>query len=160
MWIAEEVFIKLDNAVNDFVKEFFEDYHASIGLDFVCHLSECLIEYAIFTSKENNDSFYNNFIERFPKAKNFSVFTLSILHEIGHLETEDIMINDVDLRNKTLTNEQYFNLFNEKIATDWAGDWINDNFKEAKKINNTFTILLDNIYAFIEKCKKPLDIRN
>lgn len=142
----KQAFTNLDNAVNDFLQEFFEDYHAQVGLDFFCDLDECLIEYAIFGIEKDADSFYNNFTSRFPIVKNFSIFTLSLLHELGHLETEDIIIDDTEERNKDLTNDEYYNLYNEKIATDWAGEWITNNFNKAKKINDIFIKLLDIIY--------------
>lgn len=147
---TNKVFIELNNCVNNFVKQFFEDYQAEIGLEFECFLDDCLIQYAIVATEKEEEEFYNNFVKRFPRAKNFSTFTLSVLHEIGHLETEDIMIDDTEIRNKPLTNKQYFNLYNEKIATNWAGRWINENFEEAKKINETFIKLLDNVYNFIK----------
>ena len=148
----KQAFDKLDKTINDFVKTFFEDYHAEVGLEFLCYLDTCSIEYAIFGIENNVDSFYENFVSRFPVAKNFSVFTLSLLHELGHLETEDIMIDDTEDRKKKLTDKEYYNLYNERIATNWVGMWIEDNLDKAKEINNLFIKLLDDIYKTI--CNK------
>jgi hypothetical protein len=70
------------------------------------------------------------------------------LHEVGHLETENEMEDDVDIRNnEIMTNEEYFNLFNERIATDWAGYWIEKNFQKAINLDDTFRNALNNLYA-------------
>ena len=139
---------KIDEIVRNFVQSINEEYDCEIGLDFMAQLDSDIVVWSILTLKKSGEAFYDNFVSRFPKAKGFSLFTLSVLHEVGHLETENKMEDDVDIRNsKIMTNEEYFNLFNERIATDWAGYWIEKNFQKAINLDDTFRNALNNLYA-------------
>ena len=139
---------KINETVKIFVQSINEEYDCVMGLDFMADLANDVIVWSILTIEKSGEAFYDNFISRFPKAKGFSLFTLSILHEVGHLETENEMEDDVDIRNnEIMTNEEYFNLFNERIATDWAGYWIEKNFQKAINLDDTFRNALNNLYA-------------
>ena len=139
---------KINEAVRNFVQSINEEYDCEMGLDFMAQLDTDIIVWSILTVEESGEAFYNNFISRFPKAKGFSLFTLSVLHEVGHLETENEMEDDTDTRNnEIMTDEEYFNLFNERIATDWAGYWIEKNFQKAINLDDTFRNVLNSLYA-------------
>jgi hypothetical protein len=139
---------KIDDIVKHFVQSINEEYDCAMGLDFMAQLDNDVVVWSILTLEKSGEAFYDNFVSRFPKAKGFSLFTLSVLHEVGHLETENEMEDDTDIRNnKIMTNEEYFNLFNERIATDWAGYWIEKNFQKAISLDATFRIALNNLYA-------------
>ena len=126
--------------VNTFlVTEIDDDYCAVMGTDFEARNDENCIVWSAIYSDRGGEAFRNDFIKRFPVAKDLDTFTLSVLHEIGHLETEDEMVDDTKQRNrKNLTNEQYFRLHNEYIATEWAGYWLEDNLATAKRWNAKF----------------------
>lgn len=139
---------KINEVVRNFVQSINEEYDCEIGLDFMAQLDSDIVVWSILTLEKSGEAFYDNFVARFPKAKGFSLFTLSVLHEVGHLETENEMEDDVDIRNnEIMTNEEYFNLFNERIATDWAGYWIERNFQKAINLDDTFRNALNNLYA-------------
>lgn len=149
MTLDEILMVWLDRinlVVNDFVKTIDIDYHSKTGLDFYADLTDNAVVWSIVYADEAGEAFYNNFIKRYPIAKELSYFTLSILHEIGHLETEWEMVDDIEERNSNLTNEQYFNLYNEKIATDWAGTWIEDNFSAARIVDKKLNKILNQFY--------------
>ena len=55
------------------------------------------------------------------------------MHEVGHLETEWEM-ND-DPVPVGISNEEYYNLHDEFIATDWAGEWLEENYDRAKNFD-------------------------
>lgn len=80
-------------------------------------------------------------------AYDYSITLWSILHEIGHYETENEIEEDTDdeelrfwlsmtdkkvAENPTI-QDRYFNLPSEWVATEWAIDWIKDNLETAKK---------------------------
>lgn len=142
----ENWYDKINSVVNDFCKSIDEEYESRMGCEFCAVLPESTIEWSLIYTERNGEAFYNNFTERYPAAKDFSFFTLSILHEIGYLETEWEMDNDISIRNTNLTNEEYFNLFNERIATDWAGEWIENNYAAARCIDKKFTETLNEFY--------------
>lgn len=115
----------LHSAINNLLEQINEDYTAIQSDIFEADTEEDAIYFAL----ENiQDAFYDDFINRFPVASAFEPFTLSVLHEIGHLETEGDTIDDIEERNAITTATEYFALYNETIATDWAGFFIEDNY--------------------------------
>lgn len=125
--------IILHSAINELLEQIDEEYSAIQGDIFEADTEEDAI---YFTLENTKDAFYNDFINRFPMASAFEPFTLSVLHEIGHLETEDDIIDDTEERDAITTEEQYFKLYNEAIATDWAGFFIEDNFDMVAQFDN------------------------
>ena len=77
----------IDNEVNFFVQEFNEDYTAEMGADFCCYPMLGEIEWSLLIVDEAGLAFYENFCSRYEEVESFNIFTLSLLHEIGHLET-------------------------------------------------------------------------
>ena len=71
--------------------------------------------------------FRADFVRRCPFAAMFNDVTLSILHELGHWATRASVdwMRDYEDR-KGLTIEEYFTLYSERIATDWAINWLWD----------------------------------
>lgn len=137
----------IDDAVYDFLTEFDEDYECEMGAEFCAYPLDGIIEWSLLYVEKGGREFYENFVSRFPKAEGFNIFTLSILHEIGHLETVAHYECDTEIRKRTFNSTDYFKLHNEVIATDWAGNWINNNYAYAYAINQYFTYLLEDCYA-------------
>ena len=89
-----------------------------------------------YTNDEGTESaiaFRNDFIAKYPAAKNYLDITLSILHEIGHYMTQDNMDY---IYPETYTYDEYFAVHDELIATKWAIDWMHNN--DNKKLIKTF----------------------
>lgn len=148
--MLERFFEDFDILINKIVKEFDEEYSASLNEKFSADIISNEISYAIAVKEESTDNFVKNFVERFSCAEKYNPFLLSILHEIGHLETIDEMVDDILERNSdTITDEEYFNLHNEKIATDWVGFWLEDNEELAKKYNTEIEKSLFKLYSLI-----------
>lgn len=148
--LLDTYFDELATIVNDFVQSFDEDYTAEMGNDFCVFLDHDVISWSVLFLEDSGESFYNNFVSRFPMAAHFNLFTLSLLHELGHLETEWQMEDDTKIRNALTNEEDYFNLFNERIATDWAGDWLENNFQEATKIDGQIMGILSKIHDLLD----------
>lgn len=152
---------KINNVINTFIKTSInEEYQAFMGSNFCAHLDDNKIEWTLLYADEDGKAFYDNFVSRFPIANKLGLFTVSVLHEIGHFETEDEIEDDTDLRNLELTNEEYFNLFNERIATEWAGNWIMENTNLATAFDREVYNAIFEMYdkALDKNFKKPLDI--
>lgn len=96
--------------------------------------------------------FNRNFKMRCEVAKGFSDLTLSLLHELGHCETQDDLPEEYDREkaykmmekygkgDRRILNLMYFCLPDEYAATQWAIDWLSDedNRKRAKKFEKDF----------------------
>lgn len=100
--------------------------------------------------------FYVNFIQRYKPARGFAKITLTLLHELGHIETFSQLPYDYD-RAKTICEikqkareenlniweanmKYYFPLYEETLATEWAIKWLqnSENRKIAKKFEKEF----------------------
>jgi len=140
----------INEVVREFVQSIDEEYDCRMGADFGACLNENVVEWSLLYVEKAGEAFYKNFVSRFPKANGFGLFTLSVLHEVGHFETEWEMEDDTGIRNQAnMTNEEYFELFNERIATDWAGYWIEDNFEQACALDDKFQETLNKFYAAV-----------
>ena len=133
--------MELIDIMNEIVKSFNEEYSAVEGEEYSATLSTCVITYTpdVFLS-----DFY--FIQEMYRRGGTEMpflnpMTCSLLHEIGHLETEELMVDDTQLRNEyENANEgaqesfaRYCELYNEQIATQWAIFYILDNKEQVKE---------------------------
>ena len=95
--------------------------------------------------------FRKDFVNRCPLARGFSDITISILHEIGHSQTIDLIPPDYDraferlqtiifAKSETELHQMYFALVDETLATNWAIEWLNnaENRKLAKAFEKSF----------------------
>lgn len=90
---------------------------------------------------------FNNYIYvRYPSARGFASITLTILHEIGHFHTfwddygyynreKELEMLKAHIKGDIL-NYTYFNLPDERAATDWAIRWLQD--PEHRKMAKAF----------------------
>ena len=99
---------------------------------------------------ESSKMFREYWCAKCPMLKGFSDITISLLHELGHLETNDVVREFFPLEIRTITmkgaetlaptykalNFIYFNLPDEKAATEWAIEWLSD--PEHRKITKKF----------------------
>ena len=157
------------NKMNKIIENFVND---AIGVSFGEHItvtskfnefSSNPIEYTICVPKWKAYKFNKKSLvdEQFEKyfyslseyAKGFSLVTLSILHELGHLATdEDIPYNydrfaELDkiqckAKDEKHLNSLYFRLFDEKMATLWAAKWLS-----VKSNRNLAKAFEDEFYA-------------
>ena len=93
--------------------------------------------------------FAQDFFARCPMARGFASITITILHEIGHMNAqqdfegynriEAIKELEDNFPCETI-NFEYFKLPDEKAATDWAIEWLShpENRKKAKEFEKKF----------------------
>jgi hypothetical protein len=77
--------------------------------------------------KDSGDyTFRKDFTQRYSVAKGFASHTLTILHECGHWKTQE----QIDIftygkrRARCKTSKDYYLMKEERIATDWAIQWL------------------------------------
>lgn len=137
---------KINAEINSFVKQINKEYEARLGDTFEVDMLTNIIFYPIFDDEEAVFAFTQNFTAQFPCAAAYGTFLLSLLHEIGHLETENESIDDIEEREKVITFEDYFSLWNEKIATEWAGNWLENHSDIANKFEVEVGKLFEEMY--------------
>jgi len=96
--------------------------------------------------------FRQNMVMRDFRLQGFSHVTLSLLHELGHLETFDdvpegydrldalLAIKAASKDDDKIANLMYYSLPDEWLATQWAIDWLSEeeNRKRAKQFEKEF----------------------
>lgn len=89
-------------------------------------------------ARDEGDKLYRKFfIENCPMGRGFADVTISILHEIGHHFNREIFIFNTDLQEyQKAHGYDHFNFPCEKVATDWAIEWLKD--PEHRKIAKRF----------------------
>ena len=113
-----------------FIQTFDEEYTVELAPDFCADNIKETVYYTVVAPINSMDEFTIDFTKRFPACSCFSEFMLSFMHELGHLETEWDMVDDTKERNEITDNATYFQLYNERIATDWAGEYLTDHKDE------------------------------
>ena len=141
---------KLEQYLTDFVKEFNEE--------FVVTFNE-IEGNAYYTAESRINLVVNDFddcgfmrhLKEFHNcdwADEFGLPLWAILHEIGHWDNEGFIENSEEEDNLifwlSLTSQKfahdteiqnkYFNITEEFYATEWAKDWIEENWDRAKEI--------------------------
>ena len=98
---------------------------------------------------KGHKQFAQDFFARCPMGRGFASITITILHEIGHMNTQQDFegYNRVEaireLKNnfpRETINFEYFKLPDEKAATDWAIEWLShsENRRKAKEFEKKF----------------------
>lgn len=93
--------------------------------------------------------FAQNFYSRCPMGRGFASVTLAILHELGHFHSQQnfegydrksALKNINENFAPQFANFEYFKLPDEKSATDWAIEWLQnpENRKIAKRFEKKF----------------------
>ena len=139
----------ITNILNEFLAPF--DCEARLGTDFAYYTDDNSISYAIITPEKDETEFINFAEKLFPDVK-ANAFIWSILHELGHHETEDDFEDDEWEDYMTLTlldisNEVYFELDIERAATVWAGEYIQSHMEEVTELWNKLQPAIKNFYT-------------
>ena len=146
---ATALFAPVTALLNDFVQMFDEEYSVALQPDFEANLDTEVIGYAIAVPKTATEAFVADFVERFPSCKCFDSFTLSFMHELGHLETECDIVDDTEERNAITDNKTYLDLYTARIAPDWAGEYLTEHKDEMLMIEKQILTELQKIWDLI-----------
>lgn len=98
---------------------------------------------------KGSKQFAQDFFARCPMGRGFASVTITILHEIGHMNAQQkfegynrikaIRELEKNFPRETI-NFEYFKLPDEKAATDWAIEWLShpENRRKAKEFEKKF----------------------
>jgi len=121
----------LEKLLNELVEEF--DCQVKESNEFAYYYAQSLV---CFTREKDavNDKAFLEFARANGLNEKVDAFTISFFHEVGHNETIDDVEEEFDGDKNALTLEQYFNLEEEWLATEWAIDFCNNNIEVVEKI--------------------------
>lgn len=83
----------------------------------------------ILNAPHHAEVYMDNLRKEHPNAEPLSSMAYAILHEIGHIYTKNAVADDEEERVNAMmegTNEAYFALNSERMATQWAVDYAKD----------------------------------
>lgn len=153
---------KLNKTIGRFVESFGCNF-GGMSSDFHCYCGEddaYTVFYSILTPADTDSRFVNMFADEF-HINGVGVFTLSLLHEIGHCFTyQNLSKNDIEFSNKSkeiideikdreTKDREYFHLPDELIASAWASNFIKNNRKEVLHFDN---LMKKELKRFYRKC--------
>ena len=165
---AQKIMKKFVNDASDIVYLTEDDTYEKIeilvqkGEDFSAESPETVLDWSELAITYNFDELYDNsaklfrayWAERYPLIKGFADITISLLHELFHLEVNDEIrktftyddrklalyaLYDAPMSNEE-RNRIYFGLPDEAAATEGAIKWLSvkENAKKAKKFEKEF----------------------
>lgn len=134
---------KLLNICTDFVNEIDEFEDVQMGVEFFCYPTTNEIFISLVASENAVEEFMTTLLER-TNVRDISEFTWSLLHEVGHCETWGVMTKRTtnhcrNVKRKIMQGKQpsvnYYYLTDERIATDWAIKFVENNYEKVKKFD-------------------------
>lgn len=133
--------MELIDILNEIVKSFNGEYSVVEGEEYSATLSTYVITYTLNTFLSDIYFIQEMYRRGGIEMPFLNPMTCSLLHEIGHLETEELMVDDTQLRNEYENSNEgaqesfarYCELYNEQIATQWAIFYILDNKEQVKE---------------------------
>ena len=124
---------------------------AELGEEFCCYIEDNIIDYSLVYS--DVDLWFNEYVMETFGYKVDYTFIISLLHEIGHINTIDdisdkaynrclkkkekiyqALKEDVTEQEEKKLHFKYFNLTDEKMATAWAVEYARKHPKKIKKM--------------------------
>jgi hypothetical protein len=143
---------------NFIIDNFFDDFeNVEISTDFECYPDTKEIFIGFVAPKNAVDGFIENLYTR-TKINDISDFTWSFLHEVGHCMTWNYLNKRTQhhceyvkrkIERGSIDYLTYYTLADEKIATDWAGEYLTDHFSEMVEFDRELLEILGDIWASI-----------
>lgn len=155
---------KLDNFITSFVKKLGYDINCTLDTDFFYYPVSKRIGYSLFTMELADKGFKEYIKINYPNLPTCSIFTFSILHELGHFLTYDLL-SEIEiclcldekerLNNREITTEEdtiqkqidYCSIYDEMIATKTATAILINSYDIVADFDNHFIEKVSEFYA-------------
>ena len=134
---------RMDNILSDYLKrELNIKVKCLMGTDFAFYYNLNRIEYSIVVS-ERMDNLFLEYAKENGLKVDCGIFLLSFFHEVGHYMTLGRFTSDeidefIDYKDSLTDSDEdckeYFNIEDERQATLWAIQYINDNVDKIEKL--------------------------
>lgn len=147
--------LAMNELLTEMVQKVNQEYSVICDGTFYCDVDDMTISYSRNSKSVMEQIFANYIYNSYEDVPQVSPFMLSILHELGHAETEDEMIDDSGAqfafdRKENQSDEEfyagftkYYQLPNEQLATDWAVWFLKENAEECIAWDNKIKELRD-----------------
>ena len=153
----------LNEVLNEFLAEF--DLTAEFDTDFYYAWEDHKVGYSLMVTDFASRTF-QAFVQSLCPQIKCDTFLLSFMHEIGHHHTIDdfsdmeysrelaskqrinnlLAADDLTILGKEMLFNEYFNLDIEKVATEWAIDYMINNQEKIRSFWDKFTDAIAHFY--------------
>lgn len=136
------------NLIEKTIQDFLQKFHctAKAGIDFCYYPELNQIEYCFVISNKDKTDFLNS-IEIWQPTVQADCFLWSLLHELGHHMTEDILTEqEIAQSEREKTKGNYYKAMDEIYATLWAIEYTETHVKTLMQFWNTLQPLILNFY--------------
>ena len=140
---------KLTNTLDKFLEEF--ECTSIIDTDFYCLTVSNVIAVSLVVLEKHSSTFMSRVNRLYPDI-HADEFLWSFLHEVGHIETidmlddDEIYFSDFQKKDENITDEIYYELPDEFAATEWAANYMRNNTEKVAKFWNEVQSIIMNIY--------------
>jgi len=139
--------MKKMKVLNDFIKTINSDYKVlKDKYEFTSDWEEGKV-WVCFTENKEDDTLFMDYIKETYKIE-IDTFLMSLLHEIGHLETEteelsdsraiELFMLEVAYDNGAITKKEYFDRYFkiecESLATEWGIEYYKSHQEQCKEL--------------------------
>ena len=140
---------------NDFVAEIGDFEEIELNTEFFCYPTTNEIFISVLASANAVKEFMDTLSAR-TSIDDISEFTWSLLHEVGHCQTWHMMnqrtINHCKhtkrkIERGSIPSVAYYTLTDERIATDWAIRYVEQNHKAVKAFDKMALALLTEFFV-------------
>ena len=154
---------ELLNLCTDFINEIDDFEDVQLNNEFCCYPTTNEIFISVLASQNSVEEFMTTLLER-TRIKDISEFTWSLLHEVGHCETVYLLSERVNNHCRNVKKKiakgkvpsiNYYSLTDEKIATNWAIRYIENNYEDVKAFD---AVVLGLLKKFI--IENEIDLEN
>jgi hypothetical protein len=149
-------------AISEKIQSFLEregfDVRVGCDTDFVYEYATSTVYYALVVS-DNSSKWFREYALSKGLKYDCGSFFLSLFHELGHHMTMDLIDDDeywegVEKKkgldgSKKEDNFFYFDLPDERAATEWAIDYINNNQEKIQELYNSIKLDIDQIFKMV-----------
>lgn len=127
---------KLEKRIEKIAKTIDKRVKLEIGGSDACFIKQRKIHFSILRDYDQDKGYIDNLYATHKDAPKLPVYLYSLLHEIGHIHTEEILDDeDVEVREEIMRSgdsQRYFALPAEQAATAWAVQYAQENYATAR----------------------------
>ena len=141
---------KLLNLCTDFINEIDDFEDVQLDPEFSCYPTTNEIFISLVAPQNAVEEFMDTLLER-TDIDDISEFTWSLLHEVGHCETWGFLSERTTnhcyykkrkIKQGKIPTRNYYYLTDERIATNWAIKFVENNYEMVKEFDRKILKLL------------------
>lgn len=148
------MFAEITKILDNYLMENEFELSTRCELDFAYYYAESVVAYSLVTT-ERTDRLFMEFAKANGLTYDCGIFLLSFFHEVGHDQTIDEVTPNMEKKCSQVKSKlhedneedclKYFDVYDEKLATLWAIDYLNSNREKIAELAEKLQKAIDNL---------------